>query len=113
MTSVYRAPLRSRSDDVDPRETFDRAHALGLCGFGDDRDPVRLDRRVERFAEVADGSFVWARDSDGLYRLGRIAGPYFYDASGESVDLVHVRRCRWLATPIVESAAPPAVIATF
>ena len=113
MTFVYRAPLRSRRDEVDPQATFERALSLGLCGFGDDRNPVKLDRRVERFAAVADGSFVWSRDPDGLYRLGRLDGPYFYDAAGESVDLVHVRPCRWLCAPIVESAAPPAVIATF
>ena len=113
MTFVYRAPLRSRRDDVDPQATFERAHTLGLCGFGGDRDPERLARRVERFAEVPDGSFVWSRDGDGLYWLGRLDGPYFYDAGGESVDLVHVRACRWLAAPIVEASTPPAVIATF
>ncbi|WP_159230261.1 GAF domain-containing protein [Mycolicibacterium vanbaalenii] len=113
MTSVYRAPLRSRRDDVDPQGAIERAHALGLCGFGGDRDPERLARRVERFADVPDGSFVWTRDAAGLYWLGRLDGPYFYDAEGEDVDLVHVRACRWLTAPIVESATPPAVIATF
>ena len=113
MTAVYRAPMRSRRDDVDPQLAVDRAHALGLCGFGGDHDAVRLARRIERFAEVADGSFVWTRDADGLYWLGRVGGPYSYDAGGESVDLVHVRPCRWLTTPVVESQAPPAVVATF
>lgn len=110
---MYRAPLRSRRDDVDPQGTLARALSSGLCGFGGDRDPERLARRVERFAEVDDGSFVWTRDGDGLFWLGRIDGPYSYDAAGESVDLVHVRPCRWLAAPFVEAATPPAVIATF
>lgn len=110
---MYRAPLRSRRDDVDPRAVIDRAHSLGLCGFGDDRDPERLARRIERFAEVADGSFVWTRDTDGLYWLGRLDGPYTYDPGGEGVDLVHVRPCRWLEVPLVESATPAAVVATF
>lgn len=105
--------MRSRRDDVDQQLAIDRAHTLGLCGFGGDSDAVRLSRRIERFAEVADGSFVWTRDADGLYWLGRLSGPYFYDADGESVDLIHVRPCRWLTTPVVEAQAPPAVVATF
>ncbi|MGZ8802338.1 MAG: GAF domain-containing protein [Mycobacterium sp.] len=113
MTFVYRAPLRSRSEDIDPWGTTDRAQSLGLCGFGGKDDPVRLARRIERFAEAADGSFVWTRDADGRYWLGRLDGPYFYDADGEDVDLVHVRPCRWCTVPVAESAAPPAVVATF
>ena len=50
---MYRAPMRSRRDDVHPQLTINRAQALGLCGSGGDRDPVRLARRIERFAEVA------------------------------------------------------------
>lgn len=113
MTFVYRAPLRSRCDDVDQQLTLRRAFALGLCGFGDRGHGSQLARRVERFAEVPEGSFVWARDADGLYRLGRISGPYFYDADGDSVDLVHVRPCRWQQRPFVESSCPAAVVATF
>ena len=113
MTSVYRAPLRSRRDDIDPQLTAERAFTLGLCGFGRDTDPERLARRVERFAEVPDGSFVWTRDADGVYRLGRLEGLYFYDTEGEGVDLVHVRPCRWMTEPVDESRAPAAVIATF
>lgn len=113
VTAVYRAPLRSRRDDIDPQASFDRAMSRGLCGFGGDRDPERLARRVERFAQVPDGSFVWTRDGDGLYRLGRLDGPYVYDRDGESVDLVHVRPCRWRRSPVVESQAPAAVLATF
>jgi hypothetical protein len=113
--AVYRAPMRSRRDDVDHGATIERALKLGLCGFGEVADDSRSARRVERFADVDDGSFVWTRDTDGLYWLGRIVGPYFYDACDEAaaVDLVHVRECRWLATPLVEQAVPAAVIATF
>lgn len=113
MTFVYRAPLRSRSDDVDPRLAVERALSSGLCGFGDRGHGSQLARRVERFAEVPDGSFVWTRDSDGLYWLGRIDGPYLYDTDGAGVDLVHVRPCRWCDIPVVESACPAAVVATF
>ncbi len=112
--AVYRAPMRSRRDDVDHGATIERALTLGLCGFGEAADDGRSARRVERFAEVDDGSFVWTRDTDGLYWLGRIVGPYFYDASDDAaaVDLVHVRECRWLATPLLEPAVPAAVVAT-
>ena len=113
MTSVYRAPLRSRRNDIDPRLTANRALSSGLCGFGGDTDAERLARRVERFAEVPDGSFAWTRDVDGWYRLGRIEGPYFYDTEGDDVDLVHVRPCRWREEPVPESHCPAAVIATF
>jgi hypothetical protein len=114
-TAVYRAPMRSRRDDVDVAATIERALTLALCGFGEPADDSRSARRVERFAEVDDGSFVWTRDTDGLYWLGRIVGPYFYDGSDDAaaVDLVHVRECRWLATPLLEPTVPAAVIATF
>jgi hypothetical protein len=116
---VYRAPMRSRSDDIDLRATVDRARRLGLCGFGQrvrgHGEGQRLARRVARFAEVDDGSFVWTRDEDGLYWLGRIEGPYFYDEeeAAAAVDLVHVRPCRWLPEPLLESDVPAAVVATF
>ncbi|KWX66376.1 hypothetical protein [Mycobacterium sp. NAZ190054] len=113
MTSVYRAPMRSRRDDIDSGLAFERALSLALCGFGRFGDSERLTRRVQRFADAADGSFVWTRDGDGWYWLGRIDGPYFYDTDGEDVDLVHVRPCTWLGTPVPESRCPAAVVATF
>jgi hypothetical protein len=70
---------------------------------------------VDRFAQVEEHSFVWTRDCDGLYWLGRITGPYFYDRdeAAAAVDLVHVRPCRWVSAPLLESDAPPAIVATF
>lgn len=112
--AVYRAPLRSRSDDVDRWAGVKRALRLGLCGFGEACQPdAKTARRIDRFADVPDGSYVWTRDSDGLYWLGRIDGPYFYDAGGADVDLVHVRHCTWMDTPLAEHTVPPAVAATF
>lgn len=102
--------MRSRRDDIDRFAGVERALRIGVCGFGRFDVP---ERRVERFAAVADGSFVWTRDADGLFWLGRLAGPYFYDAEGEGVDLVHVRPCRWRDEPVVETRCPPAVLATF
>jgi hypothetical protein len=115
--AVYRAPMRSRRDDVDFGATIDRALSSGLCGFGGPKTPSdeRMARRIERFRDVADGSFVWTRDPDGLYWLGRINGPYFYDTedAAAAVDLVHVRECDWSTTPMLEPAVPAAVVATF
>ena len=124
--------MRSRRDDLDPQAALDRALRLSRCGFGGVLTPApadldaavelaaaqhdeRLARRIDRFAAVEEGAFAWTRDGDGLYRLGRISGPYSYDDAPEAaaVDLVHVRACSWLDTPFVESAVPPAVIATF
>lgn len=119
MLAVYRAPMRSRDDAVELQPTIDRARRLGVCGFGrlvsGAAEQERLVRRVARFAEVEDGSFVWTRDTDGWFWLGRVCGPYFYDADQPAarVDLVHVRRCEWLSRPILEQDVPPAVGATF
>ena len=115
MAEVYRAPMRSRDDGIDAQAAVDCALRLGLVGFGDVEAEDRLSRRIARFATVEDGAFVWTRDGDGLYWLGRICGPYFHDSSYAAaiVDLVHVRPCQWLAEPVVEPEVPPAVVATF
>jgi hypothetical protein len=122
--------MRSRRDDIDAQPAIDRARRFGLCGFGgvlhpppDDLESAsmladkeygpRFARRIERFAEVAPGSLAWTRDADGMYWLGRIEGPYTYAADGAAVDLVHVRACQWLSSPLLEPDVPAAVIATF
>jgi hypothetical protein len=119
MVAVYRAPMRSRSDAVDHQAAIDRARRLGVCGFGEsvggEAEQERLDRRVARFAEIDEGSFVWTRDTNGWFWLGRISGPYGYDAdlTAAAVDLVHIRPCEWLSIPILEQDVPAAVVATF
>ena len=108
--------MRSRRDNVDFGATIERARTHGLCGFGSSgSSAARLGRRIERFRDVHRGSLVWTRDPDGLYWLGRITGPYFYDTdeAAAAVDLVHVRECRWLSEPLLEPAVPAAVVATF
>jgi hypothetical protein len=130
--SVYRAPMRSRDDDVADGPAVERALALGVCGVGGRLDGApesiadalaavdavygeRMARRLQRFASVAEGAFVWTRDADGFLWLGRITGPWRYDASAEArhVDLVHVRACDWLDRPAEVAAVPPGVHEAF
>jgi hypothetical protein len=114
--------MRSRRDDLPVGRAVERALELGLCGFGGLLDPppadlddalaataltydVRTARRLRRFAEVPDGAFVWTRELDGLYRLGRLTGPWYYDttAPAAAVDLVQVRKCMWSPTLFPEA----------
>jgi hypothetical protein len=130
--NVYRAPLRSRRDDIDRDETLARARMHGVCGFGGALVPPPDDlsaalessaesygngfvRRVARFADIFNGSYVWTRDSDRLLWLGTLIGPYFYDSADTAteLDLVHVRPCHWRTTPMGEAVAPAAVVAAF
>jgi hypothetical protein len=119
MVAVYRAPMRSRNDAVEPQATIHRARRLGVCGFGQavsrSAEQGRLVRRAARFAELDEGSFVWTRDNKECFWLGRISGPYFYDAdqTAAAVDLVHIRPCEWLSIPLLEQDVPAAVVATF
>lgn len=114
MIGVYRAPMRSRRDDVDPYLAVERALRIGVCGMGEVTDD-RSARRLERFSAVPSGAFVWTRDEDGLSHLGRLTGPRRRDESPEAVhaDLVHVRDCTWLPEPVDPVRIPPAVTQTF
>lgn len=130
--SVFRAPMRSRDDDVIDGPAVERALAIGVCGVGGRLDVApdtiadalaavdaaygeRMARRLERFAGVPEGAYVWTRDVDGLLWLGRITGPWRYDASAEAraVDLVHVRACDWLERPVEPAAIPAGVLEAF
>lgn len=129
---VYRAPMRSRDDDVSDAVAVERALEIGVCGMGGrlDAEPrslaealadvdsafgERAARRLERFASVPEGAFVWTRDVDGLLWVGRITGPWRYDTSSgaREADLVHVRPCDWLDQPVEPAAVPPGVHETF
>ncbi len=132
LAPVYRAPMRSRRDDIPPFAGVERALAAGVVGVGgrlstppaaladavtavDAEYGERLARRLERFAAAPDGAYVWTRDSDENLWLGQLGGSWRYDSAAEAweADLVHVRRCDWLDAPVPHRDVPPAVHATF
>jgi hypothetical protein len=77
-------------------------------------DDVRAERRLERFAAAADGTYVWTRGARGFH-LGRLTGPCRRDDSGAAVaaDLVHVRPCEWLDEPVDAALVPEQVSYAF
>jgi hypothetical protein len=129
---VYRAPMRARDRDADPFAGSRSCVARELVGTGDPlaRTPDDLDeavilageehgekaaRMLDRFACLPDGSVVWTRTDEDVYRLGRICGPWRYDDSREASEtgIHHVRPCEWVAGEFGPVEAPDAVIATF
>lgn len=118
---VFRAPMRSRSATIpDDGAAVERALEIGVVGIGDRIDDgdagqrERLARRVDRFASAPDGAFVITVDARGGIRLGRLDGAYRRDDSTAAltVDLVHVRPCRWRPDPLAADEIPAAVIQT-
>jgi hypothetical protein len=110
MEPVFRAPMRARGHDAPPGAGAARGLALGIVGIGD-----TAETRIRRFAAVPDGAFVWTRDTDGMYWLGRLSGPV-HPAGGaahEEAGLTHVRATDWLDRPFGEDEVPAAVAATF
>ena len=110
--AVYRAPLRSRRDDVDHAAAVEWALRSGVVGVGEATDE-RSERRLERFAAIPDGSFVWTRHPGGAVHLGRVVGQWHRDDDGAAVDLVAVRACDWVAEADDPTRVPAAVVQTF
>ncbi|MBY4037092.1 GAF domain-containing protein [Rhodococcus fascians] len=102
--AVYRAPMPNG---------VERALTYGLCGMS--ANDERSLRRVERFEQVADRSFVWTRTEHGEYFLGRITGPLREDHSADAVasNLTFVRDCEWIGEPVPERDVPAAILRTF
>lgn len=124
--------MRSRINDVPPGAGADFAIARGLVGIGEalDRRPRSLaeailaltytygdksGRMLARFAGLCVGSFVWTRQQDGAYRLGRICGGWRYDDSpaARAVGIHHVRAAVWARVRFDEATVPEAVARTF
>jgi hypothetical protein len=125
---VYRAPMRSRLDEVDHAAAVEHALAQHVVGVGGrlSTSPADLDAavvavsrawdqrvaaRLRRFAELDEGGEVWTRDAGGLFHRGVLSGSWRYDATrlAYDVDLAHVRECSWDG-PL---DPPPEVLASF
>ncbi|MDA0179627.1 hypothetical protein OJ997_04910 [Solirubrobacter phytolaccae] len=125
---VFRAPMRARDRELPPGAGAAFGLAHGVVGIGDALAavPASLDeavaqqggkagRMLERFASLDDGVFVWTRDADGWFHLGRVCGPWRYDdgAAARAVGIHHVRPAEWLDEPVAPDAVPAAVADTF
>ena len=129
---ILRAPMRSHSDDVPPGAGAEFAIARDLVGIGEALDPSprslaeailaltdtyneKAGRMLARFADLPDGAFVWTRQRDGAYRLGRIGGDWRYDdsAAARAVGIHHVRPAFWTPARFEQATVPDAVARTF
>ena len=127
---AWRAPMRSRTLDLPPGTEAADAVARDRCAIGGvvapapesldealaavaDRYGARFAARLRRFAAIPEGTFVWTREPDGRYRLGRLTGPWRYEPEHEALDLPHARPARWLADRFGEQDVPPSVAETF
>lgn len=71
---------------------------------------------VRRFAREAKvGEFIWTRDLEGRFRLGRIAGRYRYvnSAKAREVDTHQVRKAEWAPRPLGDLEVPGGIIRGF
>lgn len=130
---IYRAPMRARNrDDVPPGAGAEHGLRVGLVGIGErltavpesadeaaaaaaDQDGEKAGRMVEKLAALPAGTLVWTRDREDRFHLGRIVGPWRYDASddADAAGIHHVRDTRWLPKAFSESEVPAAVAETF
>lgn len=99
--------MRARDRDDPPGAGAEHGLREGLVGIGGAKE-----RQRERFAALPDGTFVWTRDTQGTYHLGRISGPMRGDEASP-VGLTDVRDAAWLDRPFGEDEVPPDVAATF
>ena len=84
-------------------------------GRVDQQHGERVAARLERFAALPVGDFVWTRDADAELWLGRIEGEWHFDQepAAAATDLQHVRSCRWSDAPVPMPEVPAGVLATF
>ena len=106
--------MRARDIDVPVGAGADYGLDRGLVGIGPGRGD-KAARMLHRFATLPDGTFVWTRDLDGRFHLGRISGPLREDDSSaaRAVGITYVRPTNWLARAFTEDEIPAAVSRTF
>jgi hypothetical protein len=129
---IFRAPMRSRAREARPGAGAEFGLQHGVVGIGEAVDGTpetvteaihalaaahgkKAGRMVRHFAALPDQTFVWTRQLDGSYRLGRISGPWRYDDSPEArkVGIHHVRTALWSPHRFSDREVPAAVARTF
>lgn len=132
MNGIYRAPMRARSLDLPPYEGARFGVERGVVGIGEVIEPQpespeeaaatlarthneKAGRMLARFAALPEGTFVWTRTEEDIYRLGRIMGPWRYDNSAGAlrVGIPHVRETRWVGRELHLGEIPATVPQTF
>lgn len=129
---VFRAPMRPRSIDSGVFEGARLGTERGVVGIGEPLEtiPDTLDealallakshgdkaaRMLARLAALPEGCLVWTRTSDDAFRLGRIIGPWWYDASeaAERSGIHQVRATDWIPGDFNSTEVPEAVVNAF
>lgn len=124
--------MRSRTREAPPGAGAEFALARGLVGIGEPVDVspaglaeavllvtqshgVRAGKMLSGFAGVPEGTFVWTRQVDRDYRVGRIWGPWRYETSraAQEVGIPHVRPAVWSPRHFGEGDVPPGVARAF
>lgn len=102
--------MRPREPDAAPGVGAEYAVAHSLVGIGDTDQA-----RISCFADAPENAFVWTRDTNGWYWVGRIAGPLrpADSPARDAAGLSHVRAAEWLDRPFGEHHVPAGVAATF
>jgi hypothetical protein len=129
---IFRAPMRSRTREARPGAGAEFAIERGVVGIGERVDDTpgtiaqavwavtqahgeKAGRMLARFAALPDATFVWTRQLDGAFRLGRISGTWRYDDSpaAREVGIHHVRPTIWSPRRFGDRDVPPGVARTF
>lgn len=106
---VFRAPMRARGhDDVAAGAGAELGLARGVVGIGDADE-----RRIARLAALPEGAYVWTRDREGAFWLGRVEDGAVRAAPRNDAGLTHVRAVSWLDRPFGDDDVPAAVAASF
>ena len=130
--TVYRAPMRARTLDTGAFEGARLGTERGIVGIGEplretppdlgrailataDEHGDKAARMLNRFAELPEGTLVWTRTADEVFRLGVFAGPWWYDDSeaADRTGIHQVRAAVWVPSALDPKTVPHAVLSTF
>ena len=132
LAAIYRAPMRARSFDSGLFQGARLGTERGIVGIGEPlrETPETLDqairalaakhseksaRMLSRFAGLPEGTLVWTRTDEDVFRLGELSGPWWYDDSEAAgrTGIHQVRSAIWIPGAFDPESVPPAVLETF